>query len=58
MSSGMREHAMWMRGYEQFYIDMMIVLISICLLTLALKLLDRKKIPSEYLVTFRRGIKY
>jgi len=23
MSSGMWEHAMWMRGYEQFYIDMM-----------------------------------
>jgi uroporphyrinogen decarboxylase len=24
MSSGMWEHAMWMRGYEQFYIDMMV----------------------------------
>lgn len=24
MSSGMWEHAMWMRGYEQFYMDMMI----------------------------------
>jgi uroporphyrinogen decarboxylase len=23
MSSGMWEHAMWMRGYEQFYVDMM-----------------------------------
>lgn len=24
MSSGMWEHAMWMRGYEQFFVDMMI----------------------------------